>query len=236
MTLPALPARPASAPRRREGPLARALAGEKRALTACALFSGVSSVLLLVPSVYSMQIYDRVLSSRHGVTLLALTVIALGLYLLLAALDWARGELMVVAGMRLDEKLRQRVFDAALSRPGASTVAANAAQADLHTVRQFISGPALHALFDLPWLPVMALAATLLHPWLGVYVVGATLVLLALTWLSEWRSAAPLARAGLEGMAAQLGISVELKVMGAGQGRTPLLQVVVEFSASDGTA
>lgn len=203
MTSSALPARPATAPRRRQGPLARALAGEKRALGACALFSGVSSVLLLVPSVYSMQIYDRVLSSRHGVTLLALTAIALGLYLLLAALDWARGELMVVVGMRLDQKLRQPVFDAALRRPGASAVAANAAQADLHTVRQFISGPALHALFDLPWLPLMALAATLLHPLLGAYVVGATLMLLALTWLSEWRSAAPLARAGLEGVAAQ---------------------------------
>lgn len=183
--------------------MARALAGEKRALAACAMFSGASSILLLVPSVYSMQIYDRVLSSRHGVTLLALTAIALGLYALLAALDWARGELMVVAGMRLDEKLRQRVFDAAMSRPGAGAVAANAAQADLHTVRQFISGPALHALFDLPWLPLMALAATLLHPWLGAYVVAATLTLLALTWLSEWRSAAPLVRAGVEGLAAQ---------------------------------
>ncbi|MEK8029264.1 type I secretion system permease/ATPase [Ideonella sp. DXS29W] len=207
MNSPALPTRPASAPSRREGPVGRALAGERRALAACALFSGVSSVLLLVPSVYSMQIYDRVLSSRHGMTLLALTAIALGLYLLIAALDWARGELMVVAGMRLDDKLRQRVFDAAMARPGAGAVAANAAQADLHTVRQFISGPALHALFDLPWLPVMALAATLLHPWLGAYVVGATLLLLGLTWLSEWRSAAPLARAGVEGMAAQLSLA-----------------------------
>ena len=203
----ALPARPASAPRRREGPVGRALAGEKKALMACGLFSGVSSILLLVPSVYSMQIYDRVLSSRHGITLLALTAIALGLYVLLAALDWARGEIMVVAGMRLDEKLRQRVFDAALSRPGAGAVAANAAQADLHTVRQFISGPALHALFDLPWLPLMAAAASLLHPTLGAYVIGATLVLLALTWLSEWRSAAPLARAGVEGMSAQLSLA-----------------------------
>ncbi|WP_374562323.1 type I secretion system permease/ATPase [Ideonella sp.] len=203
MTSSALPARPATAPRRRQGPMAHALAGEKRALAACALFSGVSSVLLLVPSVYSMQIYDRVLSSRHGITLLALTAIALGLYLLLAALDWARGELMVVAGMRLDEKLRQRVYDAAVGRPGAGALAANAAQADLHTVRQFISGPALHALFDLPWLPVMALAATLLHPLLGLYVLGATLMLLTLTWLSEWRSAGPLARAGVEGALAQ---------------------------------
>ena len=188
---------------RRHGPLARALAGERRALAACALFSGVSSVLLLVPSIYSMQIYDRVLASRHGVTLLALTAIALGLYALLAALDWARGELMVVAGMRLDEKLRGAVYDAALSRPGATALAANAAQADLATVRQFIAGPALHALFDLPWLPLMALAAALLHPWLGAYVVGAALLLLGLTWLSEWRSAAPLVRAGAEGMAAQ---------------------------------
>jgi ATP-binding cassette, subfamily C, bacterial exporter for protease/lipase len=199
--------RPASLPRpaarRRDGPLARALAGEKRALAACALFSGVGSVLLLVPSIYSMQIYDRVLSSRHGITLLALTAIALALYGLIAALDWARGELMVVAGMRLDERLRQPVYDAALGRPGAGALAANAALADLATVRQFISGPALHAVFDLPWLPLMALAATLLHPWLGAYVLAATLLLLALTGLSEWRSAAPLGRASLEGMLAQ---------------------------------
>lgn len=188
---------------RRHGPLARALAGERRALVACAAFSGVSSLLLLVPSIYSMQIYDRVLSSRHGVTLLVLTAIALGLYVMLAALDWARGELMVVAGLRLDEKLRQPLYDAALNRPGAGALAANAAQADWTTVRQFLSGPALHALFDLPWLPVMALAATLLHPWLGVYVLCATLLLLGLTWLSEWRSAAPLTRANVEGVLAQ---------------------------------
>ena len=194
---------PRTAIRRRDGAIARALAGESKALVACGLFSGVTSVLMLVPSVYSMQIYDRVLSSRHGVTLLALTVIALALYGLVAALDWARGELMVVAGMRLDERLRQPLYDAALGRPGAGALAANAALADLATVRQFISGPALHALFDLPWLPVMAVAATLLHPLLGAYVLGATLLLLALTWLSEWRSAAPLGRASVEGQLAQ---------------------------------
>jgi ATP-binding cassette, subfamily C, bacterial exporter for protease/lipase len=194
---------PRPAIRRRDGAIARALAGESRALAACGLFSGVSSLLLLVPSVYSMQIYDRVLSSRHGITLLALTAIALALYGLLAALDWARGELMVVAGMRLDERLRQPVYDAALGRPGAGALASNAALADLATVRQFISGPALHALFDLPWLPLMAAAATLLHPWLGAYVLGATLLLATLTWLSEWRSAAPLGRASVEGVLAQ---------------------------------
>ncbi len=170
---------------------------------ACALFSGAASLLLLVPSVYSMQIYDRVLTSRHVVTLLALTAIALGLYALLAALDWARGELMVVVGMRLDEQLRGPVFDAALRRPGAGALNATAAMADLTQLRQFLSGPALHALFDLPWLPLMALAATLLHPWLGAYVVAATVLLLALTAVSEWRSAGPLAHAGAEGVAAQ---------------------------------
>jgi PrtD family type I secretion system ABC transporter len=200
MNRPPSPHRPAS---RRNGPLAHALAGEKQALAACALFSGASSLLLLVPSIYSMQIYDRVLSSRHGMTLLALTAIALALYVLLAALDWARGELMVVAGLRLDERLRQPIYDAALGRPGAGALAANSALADLTTVRQFIAGPALHALFDLPWLPVMAVAATLLHPWLGAYVLGATLLLLTLTWLSEWRSAASLGRAGAQGMLAQ---------------------------------
>lgn len=183
--------------------MAHALAAERRAWAACGLFSGAASLLLLVPSIYSMQIYDRVLASRHGVTLLALTAIALGLYALLAALDWARGEMMVVVGMRLDERQREQVVNAVLRQPGVNPLAATAALADLTLVRQFISGPALHALFDLPWLPLMALAASLLHPWLGAYVVGATLLLLGLTALSEWRSAGPLARAGAEGVGAQ---------------------------------
>ncbi len=183
--------------------MARALAAERRAWAACGLFSGAASLLLLVPSIYSMQIYDRVLASGHGMTLLALTAIALGLYGLLAALDWARGELMVVVGMRLDERQRGPVVDAVLRRPGANPLAATAALADLTLVRQFISGPALHALFDLPWLPLMALTASLLHPWLGAYVLGATLLLLGLTAWSEWRSAGPLARAGVEGVGAQ---------------------------------
>jgi len=183
--------------------VARALAGERGALLACGVFSGASSLLLLVPAVYSMQIYDRVLSSRHGMTLLALTAIALGLYALLAALDWVRGELMLVVSLRLDERLRGPVVDAVLRRPGTGPLAATAAVADLAQLRQFLAGPAWHAMFDLPWLPLMALAATLLHPWLGAYLAGATLLLLGLTAWNEWRTAGPLARAGADGLAAQ---------------------------------
>jgi ATP-binding cassette subfamily C exporter for protease/lipase len=155
-------AAPASLP----AELRRVVLSQWRAYAIAAGFSAVVSVLMIVPSLFSMQVYDRVLSSRNEVTLWMLCGITLGLYLLMSLLDWARGEVLLVAAMRIDAALGTRVFDAAFHRglrqPAAGTPAQ--AQSDLANVRQFIGGPPMHALFDLPWLPLYLLVLYLVHP------------------------------------------------------------------------
>ncbi|MEY4750543.1 MAG: hypothetical protein RIQ60_2757 [Pseudomonadota bacterium] len=183
--------------------LTLALRAQWRAFAAAALFSAVVSVLLIVPSLFSMQVYDRVLSSRNEMTLWMLAGIALGMYAFMSVIDWARGEVLMVASMRLDAALGERVFDAAFARSlrGEAISPAQALQ-DLSAVRQFIGGPAMNALFDLPWLPMYLGVLYLVHPLMFVYTLAGSLLLLALTALTEWSTARPLAQANGEAILA----------------------------------
>nr|WP_254045708.1 hypothetical protein [Paenalcaligenes hominis] len=81
-----------------------------------AAFSCVINVLGLTPSLYMLQVYDRVLTSRNETTLLMLTLLVAGLYLLSAALEFARSSVLIRVGNRLDMMLNQRVFNAAFER------------------------------------------------------------------------------------------------------------------------
>lgn len=53
-------------------------------------FSAVINLLMLLPSIYMLQIYDRVLHSRNETTLLMLTLMVVGLYGLMALLELVR--------------------------------------------------------------------------------------------------------------------------------------------------
>jgi PrtD family type I secretion system ABC transporter len=183
--------------------LGAALRAQWRVFAVAALFSAVVSVLLIVPALFSMQVVDRVLSSRNELTLWMLTGIALGMYAFMSMIDWARGEVLMVASMRLDAALGERVFDAAFacSLRGEAISPAQALQ-DLSALRQFIGGPAMTALFDLPWLPVYLGVLYLVHPLMFVYTLAGSLLLLALAALTEWSIARPLAHANCEAILA----------------------------------
>ena len=150
-----------------------------RALLTVALFSGAASVLALVPAVFSIQVYDRVLSSRSGATLAMLLTVTLFCMLVWVVLDGARQRLLVSLAAELDARLSPLVL-----RSAASGVAGASGPArDLQLVRQALGGAPLVALFDAPWLPLVLLALALLHPVLGgVAAIGVllSLVLIAL--------------------------------------------------------
>ncbi|MEJ7929781.1 type I secretion system permease/ATPase [Ramlibacter sp. AN1015] len=159
-------------------------------------FSAIINLLMLVPSLYMLQVYDRVLASANQTTLWMLTVMVLGAYLLMNGLELVRSFMLVRVGTRVDLKLNQRVYTAAfeqnLRQPGGN--AGNALQ-DLTTVRQFVTGQGLFAFFDAPWFPVY-LAVIFLFDWvLGAFAVGATLLLVGLAWANEAVSRKPLAQA-----------------------------------------
>lgn len=159
-------------------------------------FSLCINVLMLAPSLYMLQVYDRVLNSRNETTLLMLSLILVGLYLLYAALEWVRSMVLVRVGVRLDLALDGRVFNAAFER-NLRSGGGNAAQAlgDLQVVRQFLTGNGLFAFFDAPWAPIYLLVITAFHPLLGLVALVGTLLLVALAWLTNRVTHPPLAQA-----------------------------------------
>ncbi|WP_409278240.1 type I secretion system permease/ATPase [Pseudomonas defluvii] len=163
-----------------------ALLRYRRLFGVLALFSGVINLLMLVPSIYMMQVFDRVLTSRNETTLLMLSLILLGFFALGCALEWVRGQVMIKMSAGLDTQLGERVFDAAFER-SLKEHSANPAQvlSDLNSIRQFVTGPALIAIFDAPWLPIYLIATFLFHPWLGVFTVVGSLILAGLAVWNE---------------------------------------------------
>ena len=163
-----------------------ALAAMRSALLTVAVFSGFINLLMLSPSIYMLQVYDRVLGSRNETTLLVLSAMVVGAYLFMAALEAIRGWVLVRVGARLDAQLNSRVYTAAfernLRRPGSNT-----AQPihDLNTLRQTLTGSALLAAFDAPWLPIYLVVIFLMSPALGWFALGGALVLLVLAVLNE---------------------------------------------------
>ncbi|MFZ5957948.1 type I secretion system permease/ATPase [Pseudomonas knackmussii] len=189
-------------PAERRCELTSALLRLRRAFIGVALFSGVINVLMLTPAIYMLQVYDRALGSSNATTLLMLTLLMIGLYLLLAQLEVLRNSVIIRLGNRLDMALNQRVFEAAfqrnLKRAGSSP--AQALQ-DLTQVRQFLTGNSLFAFFDAPWTPIYLFIAFLVHPLLGYLTLGGSCVLLGLTALTEGLTRQPLAQANAEGQA-----------------------------------
>jgi ATP-binding cassette, subfamily C, bacterial EexD len=164
----------------------------RTALNACrgsflyaALFSLLISLLMLVPTLYMLQIYDRVLASRSETTLLMLTLLALGLYAVMGALDLLRSRILVRVGARLDLALNSRLFAAMFDGGLRGRKGSSQPIADLTTLRQFLTGNGLFAFFDVPWMPVYIAVLFLLHPMLGWVAIGGGLVLPVLAMVNE---------------------------------------------------
>lgn len=160
------------------------------------VFSAIINLLMLVPSLYMLQVYDRVMASGNQTTLLMLTLMVIAAYLLMNGLELVRSFLLIRVGTQLDLKLNQRVYTAAFEQ-NLKQAGGNAGQAlnDLSTIRQFISGNGVFAFFDAPWFPVY-LAVIFLFDWvLGVFAVVGTLLLVGLAWANELVSRKPLAQA-----------------------------------------
>jgi ATP-binding cassette subfamily C protein len=167
------------------------------------VISGIVNVLALTGAFYMLQIYDRTLASQSVPTLLALSALAIGLYLFQGVFDILRSQVLVRVGAQLDVKLAPLAHKVTIDMPrfGFSTTEALERGRDVDTLRGFLGGQGPIALFDLPWVPIYLAFVYLLHPWLGAAVFGGALVLAALTLLTE------VLTRGLAGKAHQSGIT-----------------------------
>ena len=146
--------------------LAAALHSCRRAFLAIALFSGMSNILMLTGALFMLEIYDRVLPSRSVPTLVALLILAAGLYVAQGIIDMIRSRILVRIGHSLDEAMSMRVYDAIVRLPLKIGGKGDGSQPirDLDTVRGFLSGSGPAAFFDLPWMPVYLAICFLFHP------------------------------------------------------------------------
>lgn len=159
------------------------------------VFSLFVNLLMLVPSLYMLQVYDRVLTSRNVDTLLMLSLLVLALYGVLSVLEWVRSQLLVNAGVELDGLVSPRLFDAFVTYRSRQGDAGVAAFSDASALRNFLTGTGLFALFDAPWAPVFIVAIYFVHPALAaVSVIGAVL-LVVLAWVSQRLTQQPLDKA-----------------------------------------
>ncbi len=176
--------------------IVQALLGFKRAFRSVGVFSMVVNMLMLVPAIYMLQVYDRVLSSRNPMTLLMLTLIVVGAYLIMAALEYVRSQVVIRVGTKLDAHLNRRVYTAAFEQ-NLKNGRGNASQAlnDLTTIRQFVTGNALFAFFDAPWAPIYIFVIFLFDVWLGVFALVGTLILIVLAIVNQIVTRKPLSEA-----------------------------------------
>ena len=170
-----------------------ALTAYKRAFFNIGLFSAVINLLMLAPALYMLQVYDRVLASGNQMTLLMLTLMILGLFGLMGALEWVRSQVVIRLGTQMDMRLNQRVYDAAFeAQLRTGSPAAAQALNDLTSLRQFATGNALFAFFDAPWFPVYLFVIFMFSPWLGLLALGGAVLLMLLAWVNQHVSQAPL--------------------------------------------
>jgi ATP-binding cassette, subfamily C, bacterial len=153
---------------------------------------------MLTGPLYMLQVYDRVLGSGSEATLVALSVLVIGLFLAMGVLEYARGKVMAIVGARFQERLDRRVFAAAMQRSAIapSDPAAMVAQRDLEAIRTFLASPVLLALMDLPWTPFFIAAIFIFHPLLGWLAIGGGVFLVCLTAVNQITSRQPQRDAG----------------------------------------
>jgi len=167
--------------------------GIRRYFIYAGLFSLTINALLLVPAIYMLQVFDRVLSSRSDETLVMLSVAAMLALLMMAALDVLRARLLAACGVVLDRRLGPQVLQGVLAQTARLSGAEHLnGLRDVATLRNFLVGAGIIALFDAPWLPLFLLLIYLFHPVLGAVALAGAVLMLLLAVLNERLTRAPL--------------------------------------------
>ena len=176
--------------------LRHAVLAHKREFAAVGIFSLVTNVLMLVPALFIMHITDSVLVNRNEMTLLFLTLTAVLMFCMVSVAEWSRSRVLARVSTRIDTELAGLLFDGAFRVRLAQTEPEPArALADLTTVRQFLTGHAIFAFFDLPWSLLYVGVLFALHPVLGSGCLGLAVLQAVLTVWSQRRERALLAGA-----------------------------------------
>lgn len=92
--------------------LRAALKASRNSFLFAGFFSLFINLLMLTPAIYMLQVYDRVLASSSESTLIMLTILMIGLFMVMGLLDVMRSRILVRTSARLDLQLNPRLFGA----------------------------------------------------------------------------------------------------------------------------
>lgn len=181
-----------------------ALLAQKPVFRNAIFFSFFTNLLVMAPTIYMLQVYDRVVNSRSAMTLALLTLLAVGLYVVMEVLEWVRQEILQSAGRNFDARMSARIFDSVFEAnlrriPGTSVQALN----DLRTLREFLSSPALLALMDVPLSMLYVLAIFMINTTMGYMSIVGALLQVGLAYLTERSTQPPLTAANRASIDAQ---------------------------------
>ncbi|WP_178861462.1 type I secretion system permease/ATPase [Thiomicrorhabdus cannonii] len=181
--------------------LQKALLSARRAFLSAGFFSLFINLLMLVPALYMLQLYDRVLTSRSEDTLYMLTLIVVVLFITMGLLEFVRSRILIRVGNHMDQYLNENLFSSmfkrAINEPGqGSPQPIN----DMTSLRQFLTGNGLFAFFDAPWLPIYIAILFLFHPYFGAFALIAVVILFSLTLANEYATKTLLAEANTENL------------------------------------
>jgi len=181
-----------------------ALSGQKAFFRNALFFSFFTNLLVMAPTIYMLEVYDRVVNSGSGMTLAMLTVLVVGLYALMEILEWVRMEVLQRAGRRFDAKMGERIFDSVFEAnlrriPGASVQALN----DMRTVRDFLSSPALVSIMDVPLAMLYIVVLFMINVTMGYMAIVGAVLSVALAYFNERDTLPSLSQANRSAIDAQ---------------------------------
>lgn len=149
------------------------------------LFSACLNLLYLAPSIYMLQVYDRVLASGALLTLLYLSAVLVAALATLAFLDGTRVRLLAAMAKRIDRIVAPHVLMAALQHEGRHAAGQAQPLREFDTLRAAVTGPPAVAAMDAPWTPIYIAVCFLIHPWIGMLALFGGVALVVIAYVNQ---------------------------------------------------
>lgn len=167
----------------------------KKALRAAAfyifLFSASINIIMLILPIYSLQVFDRVMSSGSIETLVSLTIIAAFLFVMFGIFNGIREVILIKISGWLDKKIGSKIFKLSINHSSVTgDKLGSSFFSDAQTVRQFVTSPTIFSIFDLPWSFLFIFVIYLISPQISLLVSGGAAILFALTFFREFKNKA----------------------------------------------
>lgn len=179
---------------------------------AAGVFSFFMNMLLLTPSLYMLQVYDRVLGSRSEETLWFITLLLIVALVVMGAMELVRSRLLVRANNAIDAQLAPYLLEKMAE--GATSPEGNQYShglKDLNAIKTFLTGTGILAMFDAPWMPIAMLILWYMHHYLFLVALAGAVLMIGLTILNEYLTRKPLEDANGAGRAAGRHVEIALR-------------------------